>query len=273
MLIPVSWLESFSYCKRKWYLENVLGIAKPPKEAILKGSIKHSVLDGLRRCEEGLICSLEAGFGMAELLSLYELKLNELLRREIFQNRKTVESLRLDPVSLYRELLDRLRKETKMRADYVYGFAQASGLWGRALWEALTPKLLSEVKLESKDLGMKGRLDMIEKHGSVMIPIEIKTGSMPRSGVWRGHRLQLGAYGMLIESCFGCDVEHGFVWYIDHGERRKVILNEFLRREVIESISEMNELLVSKRVPGRIGGKRCLSCSLRKSCELIRRKI
>ena len=38
------------------------------------------------------------------------------------------------------------------------------------------------------------------------VPIELKTGKMPKEGVWPGHKVQIAAYSMLIEEKFKTEV-------------------------------------------------------------------
>ncbi len=67
----------------------------------------------------------------------------------------------------------------------------------------------------SEKLGMVGSVDKLIKTEGEVIPCVIKTGRCPEYGVWRGDRMQLAAYAMLIEDEFGTTVQRGFVEYIN----------------------------------------------------------
>ena len=271
MLIPVSWLECFSYCKRKWFLENVLGISRPPKSAMLCGSIKHAVLDRLKKAEADIVCRFEPGFDFESLMEAYERALHCFLRKELASRAAQFEQLGIDCAELYAKIAERLRKEVVLRAQHIHSFSRACGLGGAELWKAMSPKLLSEVCLESNALGLRGRLDLLEKHDQKVIPIELKSGSAPAKGVWPGHRLQLGAYAMLSEERFQCRIDKGYVYYVDCGARRAISINPFLREEVLMAVAAIREMFRTRKIPSAVGGRRCEACGLRRQCSLIRR--
>lgn len=269
--MPVSWLEGFSYCKRKWFLENVLRIRRPPKEALLCGSIKHAVLDSLKKAEQGIVCRLRMGFRFDELASMYKRVLHAILRKEFVERAQQFERLGIDRAALYGKIASRLEKEAALRVQHIYDFSKKSRLSGYALWKALSPKLLSEMVLESRALGLKGRLDLLEMYDDKLIPVEIKSGSAPAEGTWRGHRLQLGAYALLVEERFKQGVDEGYVYYVDCNARRKIVINPFLREEVLNTVVEINEIINTRKIPKAVGGRRCEACPLRRNCELIKR--
>ena len=56
--ISVSMLSAYLYCKRKLFLERVLGLFEPEKEALVKGTIRHETYDRVNRIEEKIVKSI-----------------------------------------------------------------------------------------------------------------------------------------------------------------------------------------------------------------------
>jgi CRISPR-associated protein Cas4 len=135
------------------------------------------------------------------------------------------------------------------------------------LWDKLTPKIESEFKIASDSLELKGIVDQIEVYPSGRVPIELKTGSMPKEGVWPGHRIQLGAYALLMEERFGKKIKEGFVHYLDPNIRRQVVINPFLRQEVKELKNKIRQMLDGKDIPAAADNEnKCKKCGLREQC-------
>ena len=72
---------------------------------------------------------------------------------------------------------------------------------------------------------------------------------MPERGLWPGHKIQLGAYLLLLEEKANKPIEEGFVRYLDSNETRQLTMNPFLRGEIIELIGKVNTLLKAKELP------------------------
>lgn len=100
-----------------------------------------------------------------------------------------------------------------------------------------------------------------------MVPVELKTGKMPRDGMWPGHRVQLMAYGILLEKHFKTTIKEGFVHYLDAKEKRHLAFNPFMKIEIKEMVEKVNGLFQAKRLPDFTSNKqKCLSCGLKESC-------
>ena len=106
---------------------------------------------------------------------------------------------------------------------------------------------------------------MVKEYDNEMIPIEIKTGSAPKEGIWPSDRLQLGAY-MVILKYKGKNVKKGIVKYIDHDEERILQMNPFLKEDVLKKISEVMKVLKGP-LPKHVENKnKCNSCELKPIC-------
>ena len=99
------------------------------------------------------------------------------------------------------------------------------------------------------------------------VPIELKTGKMPKEGVWPGHKVQIAAYSMLIEEKFKTEVKEGFVNYLDAKQTRHIAINPFMRQEILDLVKEVQEMLKSHDLPNYCKNKnKCVNCGLRETC-------
>ena len=81
-MIPVNLLSTYLYCKRKLYLQEVLKLIEAPKEAVIKGRIKHECYDKINKIEENIVKSILKEISLNELIKLYRKK-NSFIIRDI----------------------------------------------------------------------------------------------------------------------------------------------------------------------------------------------
>jgi len=263
--ISVSLLSAYLFCPRKLYLEQVLGLKAIPPAVTVKGTIKHNVLDLVNKQEKGVITNISKE-NIKEVNEKYLSLYSKNLINSIIIKKSLLEKHNIQQIVLYNELWSFFKEDAEMRANYVNDFVSKFNIYGNELWESLTPKILTEIYIESDELELKGRIDRIEKYSDKYIPVEIKTGRAPRDGVWEGHLIQIGAYMMLMEEHFGVPVNEGKVHYLDSGERI-VKMNPFLREEIIRLKDEVKLLLNSKDLPDFVDNKnKCKTCPLKEEC-------
>lgn len=128
------------------------------------------------------------------------------------------------------------------------------GFWGRA-----------EKPLYDSALGLTGKPDYLVKKKGQLIPVEVKSMWAPPAP-YDSHRLQLGAYCLLVESSFGRRPAYGLLRY-----RNRTFRIPFTREfeqevlEVIEDIrshKDMDEVCRSHEQPAR-----CARCGYRHRCS------
>ncbi len=267
LMLSVTHLSSYLYCPRKLYLQQVLGLYEPPKESLVKGSIRHQVYENINLIEEELVKSIKKGMTENDLKGKYHQKYREILLNIIKQNKEELQKFNILPQDLFKNVWPLILSESETRASTVYKFIQKHKLFGEELWEKLTPKIESELRIESEKLGLKGVIDQIEIYQKGFVPIELKTGKAPREGVWLGHKIQLVAYALLMEEKFNTEIKEGFVRYLDAKEKRHIALNSFMRIEVKELIGKVNNLLNSDKIPDfEKNQNKCFNCGLKEDC-------
>lgn len=70
--------------------------------------------------------------------------------------------------------------------------------------------------LFSQTMKLSGRPDALVREGSMIIPVELKTGRTPKAP-YAGHIMQLAAYCHLVEQKYNVRPTHGIIRY-DEGE-------------------------------------------------------
>lgn len=122
---------------------------------------------------------------------------------------------------------------------------------------------LRKVYVYSKHYGISGFADVLEERRGRIVPIEYKRG---RKRNRLEDEIQLCAQAMCLEEMLNIKIKEGFIFYASSRRRRKVKLDESLRREVIKTIQKVRALFVSKEIPPPLNDNRCRGCSLKPNC-------
>ena len=267
MKITPSMLSTYLYCPRKVFLNYVLKLREPPKKSLVKGTVRHETYDNINKTEEKLVTSIKQKLDRNQLSLLYKTHYSKLLRNAVLNNKDSIKSVNLTPSQLFELTLPYIIQESQSKASNLFSFIEKHNLFGKELWKALTPKIQSEIKIQSDALNLKGIVDQVEIYDKGIVPIELKTGKMPRQGVWPGHKIQLGAYVLLLEEHFKTQIKEGFIVYLDSQQRRQIIVNPFLRQEVMDLIKKVGSILSSTDLPNHIENmNKCNPCGLKNEC-------
>jgi len=265
--ISVTMLSSYLYCARKLFLERVLGMFEPEKLAMVKGTLRHDTYDGVNKIEEMIVSSITKEDTFEDIYGRYARAYSALLRKSITKNKYRLRNVKLPLIDAYHEIWPFFKRESEMRALNLWNFIEKHQVYGIELWDKLTPKIESEFRIHSDELMLNGIIDQIEKHETGMVPIELKTGSMPEEGVWPGHRIQVGAYALMLEQKFGQQIKEGVVHYLDQDVRRPVVINPFLKEEVKELKDKVRKLINGFDIPDKTDNEnKCEKCGLKDKC-------
>lgn len=129
-----------------------------------------------------------------------------------------------------------------------------------------------DLYLESKALGLRGRVDALRTRNGQTIPYEHKRGRSHRdqnkhSQAWESDQLQILAYCYLIESALGITVQEGRIRYHADNVLVHVSFNDEGREKVKEAIQRANQLRGSSYRPPVTDNERlCQRCSLAPVC-------
>lgn len=267
MKLPVSLLSSYLYCSRKLFLEEVLLLEEPPKESLVMGSVRHETYDRINKAEEEIVSSIIQKMKLEDIKEIYKQKYLQILRKALANNRKRLAELNINMMEAYRKSFYYITEESEIRAANIFNFIESNNLFGKELWEKLTPKIVSELRVESDELRLKGIVDQIHIYENEYVPFELKTGRAPQEGVWPSHRIQLAAYSLLLQERFKKQVKEGFVVYLDTREKRHIALNPFMREEVKSIVDNIISLLEKRELPEFCSNEnKCRKCGLKQTC-------
>lgn len=276
-MISVSALVSYLYCQRKLYLQNVLGFYEPIKEPTIKGTIRHEVYEQINNIEESIVINITKKSAKEELFNKYKTAHSEILLNTIRKHKEELNQLNLKPNEIFKQVFPLIMEESITRAKNIWEFMQLHLVYGKELWEKLTPKIKSEFKISSEKLKLRGIIDQIEVYERGAVPVELKTGQCPKEDVWPNHKIQLGAYALMLEELYNAEIKEGFITYLDAKQRRHVPINPFLKQEIIGLIEKTNTLLKSQEIPEKTGNiNKCRSCGIKEQCfdeKMLEKKL
>lgn len=123
--------------------------------------------------------------------------------------------------------------------------------------------LLRALPLYSCRYGLVGRADIVEMRAGTPTPVEYKKGKRRQ---FENDDIQLCAQALCLEEMFGVAVTEGWLYHATSKRRRKVVLDDKLRRETQQTIEAVRRLLDEERVPPAVLKPRCDGCSLHAVC-------
>jgi CRISPR/Cas system-associated exonuclease Cas4 (RecB family) len=256
-LISVSALSSWVHCPRGFYLSYVLDIEEPPKDVMILGLIKHKLHEQIADQDESIVAALKPSDNVADVL---QTAYTTMLKNIITNQANALRMVKVPLINAFQKALPIVKFEATDRSLRILPFL-GEGLTGEQLWHALTPKVKTEYSVQSKKLGLKGRIDRLELHASGLLPVELKSGNPPQEGVWEGHRIQVASYALMLEEMFSASVPEAIVQYVDHNLRRIVVINPFIKDQVQEVISKVRACLENKELPDGCGRENCSYCT------------
>lgn len=120
------------------------------------------------------------------------------------------------------------------------------------------------VQVTSERLGLSGRLDLLIRTHEELIPVDFKdTDGPPR----RNHRVQLAAYGLLVEEAFGLPARRGFVCLIPSKTTAEVSIDDYARAQAEEAMAKIRRMIEEERIPGPTEVRaRCVGCEFQNYC-------
>lgn len=263
-MISVTDMTGYLFCPRSVYLKRIVAVEPIPKAALVKGGITHNVLDIVSKKDEEIVKKLTK-VNINDVSNIYKNEFYKTVVEVLHKERVNIKNVDLNKLALFNEIWGIFLKEADVRSKSVFNFHKRTGLVGDELWNSLEPKFLTELRLESENLRIKGIIDRVEVLQEGYVPVEVKTGKMSSDGVWPGHKIQIGSYIMLLNEKFKS--EYGYVDYLEHGERRKVVMDERLGGEIFRLRDSVIGLMNSKELPQKVMNEnKCNNCQFRDEC-------
>ena len=134
-------------------------------------------------------------------------------------------------------------------------------------WQLRAIEVLSrdQTRLASARLGLSGRPDrLIRLKNGMVIPVEKKSSKR----LYDSHRIQVGAYLLLIEEAYGLRPPYGIV-VLGDGREAKVPNTARLRRWTLTVADEVRNQRADPSQPARVWPTpgQCRSCGVRDLCS------
>jgi CRISPR/Cas system-associated exonuclease Cas4 (RecB family) len=258
MKVAVSVLSAYSFCPRSVYLSEVLGLEPDSLPEMQRGVFGQEVR---KKLIGGQIALLGVVNDIPSLLSALRDELDSIFEG-VLNKYPLVSSI--DAVKVKSEVVTDLGAFSD-RLSYI---ADDIG-FERAL-RKMTPWKV-DYSVSSGNMGLCGRIDKVMKD-QIYYPVEIKTCSPPEN-VWDGDRLQVCAYGLLLEEDLSLKkrIPYGYVEYTRIPEMRPVMYTDSLRKSVTDTRDKVCGLFEGD-VPDICphgNGRKCESCGYAKRCYEI----
>jgi CRISPR-associated protein Cas1 len=138
--------------------------------------------------------------------------------------------------------------------------------------EAAEGESVETLELRSETLGLFGKIDALKRRDGTQVPYEHKRGRSKRdtdnvATAWPSDRLQVVAYGMMLEEALGRMVPEARIRYHADNVTVRVPLDAVARLEVLHAIERARQLRKTvERPPITENEKLCRRCSLAPVC-------
>jgi len=123
-----------------------------------------------------------------------------------------------------------------------------------------------EVALFSSTLGLRGKPDMVVwlDEVSEVIPVDYKL-----SDILGDHfKLQVAAYGMMLEEVSGYRAKRGFLYSIPKRKAEEIKIDQRARDKLQAALNEMHRILRYELMPEPTPNRnKCLACEFRRFCN------
>jgi CRISPR-associated exonuclease Cas4 len=265
-MINVSSVSEYIYCPLKAYFTYVKGY-EISCEPLLIGKLTHELIKGFNEIIRSNIWSLNKDMSIEEISKAIWSDIPEYIEKCCSKKEyhDIIDSEEIGDVCKHLE--DQFRLDS-----FIYVFKSLKMLEmemsGDEIVDILFPPSMVEFNLESRAIGLRGKIDRIEIDDGIYLPIMIKTGVPPSKGVWKSHAMQITAYALLMEESFKREVLMGYVDYVQIGTRKAVLINQQLREKFYTIFNEMENMLIDEYVPKANPNKnKCEKCDFEEFCE------
>lgn len=264
-MINVRDVSDYLYCARKVYLRKILNAREGQNANMVKGMIRHDILDELNKTEGNIVSGITRQMNLTELGDVYKINLLEITRRIFRRHENSTTSFSINQENFWQDFWRGISEDVQLRIKAISKLLKKN-IFGYELWQKLEPKYLTEFKIVSDRLQLVGRIDRVEIHkhqaNLVYVPWEIKNASVREP--YELDILQLACYAILLEDKFNVNVCEGIIHYknkkikikIDGNKKQKI----FSIIEAINNFSEKNMPKITENF------NKCRHCGLHDEC-------
>jgi CRISPR-associated exonuclease Cas4 len=126
-----------------------------------------------------------------------------------------------------------------------------------------------DVALRSERLHLSGRIDLVIRvqtdQGPEGIVVDYKLSEREAGSHFK---LQLAAYGLMVEEAWGIPVRRAFLYHIAQRKAEAIPLTPALRRQVERTVDAIERAIVGEAIPRPPATlARCVACEFRRFCN------
>ncbi len=124
------------------------------------------------------------------------------------------------------------------------------------------------IDLCAPELGVRGRIDMLEDENSTVVPIEFKRASVPDlpERAFEPDRVQLCAYALALREN-GYRVEKGVIYFAESHRRIEILIDDALEQLTRQAIVDLRACAAARIMPAPLHhSSKCFGCSLNGIC-------
>jgi CRISPR/Cas system-associated exonuclease Cas4 (RecB family) len=252
-MIQVTDLVTLKLCPYRFYLEKIQKKKVPTTQEMYMGTVYHKIAEETVRRESQVITELRPGCKPRQVFDLLYVEYCRVIRNVILRRKTKLKSLNIDCETLSQELREFYKEVAIQKALSVK----------KALEKKEEEVIVGSVEyyIEDTDLGLLGRVDRIEIHGDVLLPVEIKTVEKKRPTFIE--MLQLAGYALLLERERCTAVKKGIIEY--PSTRILVDIPDRLKEYVVK-LRDYALQILGGEVPEKVRTDKCDRCHFFEMC-------
>jgi len=263
-IINVSDINSWLYCPRKVYLQRVCGLSTVPNRNMIIGKLKHNILENVSKSEEKLMSQIDSKFENLDIVFLYEDFIKKIANSVFVENMNQIDRFMIDKEDILKKVLRDFSEDIKLRVKSIKE-ALSQGFEKENIWKNLDSVYLSEIRVESEALGLRGRVDriLISRKDNSVIPFELKSRE---DRIFLSDEIQLTAYAMLLEHQYHQKISRGFVEVGNN--KQEIAISEERKQQVLKLADEIRAIyaLDSNPPPMQSNFNKCRNCEFKEEC-------
>ena len=265
-MIYVTDLTEYLFCPYKLYLKKIKGLPLPQTPEMLTGTIIHKIYEEVMLRERIIIDQrIDEKMGIDEIFKILYADSKRVIKNIMIKNKGKLKDAGVDYLELIKELQEELKEDELLKSIRIKKYI---GLYGKDqnLYKNLFMMKDMEYSIFSNELGLSGKIDKLEEdpEGN-LFPVELKTGLFS-NGIRKHEKLQVSAYALLLEKERGIKIPLGFLEYYQVKQRIPFLIKDEDKKEVLDILSKVKELLEGEKEPKKDKKNFCKRCGYNEFC-------
>jgi CRISPR-associated protein Cas4 len=265
-MIYVTDLTEYLFCPYKLYLKKIKGLPLPQTPEMLTGTIIHKIYEEVMLRERIIIDQrINEKMGIDEIFKILYADSKRVIKNIMIKNKGKLKDAGVDYLELIKELQEELKEDELLKSIRIKKYI---GLYGKDqnLYKNLFMMKDMEYSIFSTELGLSGKIDKLEEDSEGnLFPVELKTGLFS-NGIRKHEKLQVSAYALLLEKERGIKIPLGFLEYYQVKQRIPFLIKDEDKKEVLDILSKVKELLEGEKEPKKDKKNFCKRCGYNEFC-------